>query len=124
MLPKFLFFLSVLFISNACTKQPGPGGKANVNVHVINGNTNVPESTVYVNFGGTSFPGENATGDANLIADQKGLAVFEDFNRGNYYFFVNHMINDTIYSGGASAVIESRKGEQHIVIDLSEEDPF
>ena len=69
MLQKTLLFLSILFTIFACSKQPGPGGKANVNVHVINGNTNVPESTVYVNYGGTSFPGESATGDANLIAD-------------------------------------------------------
>ena len=124
MLQRTLLSLSFLFTLFACSKQPGPGGKANVNVHVINGNTNVPESTVFVNYGGTSFPGENATGNANIIADQKGLAVFEDLKRGDYYFFVNHMINDTIYSGGARAVIESRKGEQHIVIDLSEEDPF
>ena len=124
MLHNSLFFLSILFTITSCSKQPGPGGKANINVHVINGNTNVPESSVYVNYGGNSFHGESSTGDASIIADQKGLAVFEDLKRGDYYFFVNHVIDDTIRSGGAHAVIESRKGEQHFVIDLSEEDPF
>ena len=124
MINKSLIQIFFLFVFISCSKQPGPGGKANVNIHVINGNTNVPETTVYVDYGGNSFPGETATGDASINADQKGLAVFEDLKRGDYYFFVNHLINDTIRSGGAHTIIESRKGEQHIVIDLSEEDPF
>ncbi len=122
-----LFFIITIFITTlfvSCTKHAGTGGKAIINVHIINGNTNVPNADVYVNYNGNSFPGINATGDASLLADQKGLALFEDLKRGSYYFFVNTLINDTIRSGGAHVLIESRKGEQHIVIDLDEEDPF
>ena len=121
-----LFFILTIFTIAilSCTKRAGMGGKGIINVHVINGNTNVPNTDIYVTYNGNSFPGINATGDASLLADQKGLAIFEDLKRGSYYFFVNTLINDTIHSGGAQATIESRKGEQHIVIDLDEEDPF
>mgnify|MGYP007063403911 CR=1 FL=1 len=124
MINKSLFLVLILFIFTSCSKHPGPGGKANVNVHVVNGNANVPEVIVYVNFGGTSFPGESATGNTSINADQKGLAVFEDLHMGDYYFFVNHLIHDTVRSGGAHVIIENRKGEQHIVIDLDQENPF
>ena len=117
-----LFILSFLFFS--CKKKSGLGGKATVHVHVINGSSNVSFINVHVNFNSTSYPGATATGDHIITTDQKGLADFNDLKRGSYYFFVNEIIQDTLYPGGKQVDIESKKGEQHIVIDISEKNPM
>lgn len=119
--------ICAFFIS--CSKTPGIGGKAKINVHVIksinNENAlNLPNTTVMVLYNGTSFPGINALGDDSKQTNDDGLAIFDDLKRGNYYFFVNTSISDSLFSGGHFTTIESRKGEVHIVIDLGEEDPY
>lgn len=123
---KNLFFIllciNLLFFS--CRKKSGLGGKATVHVHVINGNANMPFIDVHVAFNGTSYPGSIAIGDLVITADQKGMADFIDLKRGTYYFYVNATINDTLYPGGEKVNVESKKGEQHVVIDLAEEYPL
>ena len=122
-----LILLCLLFLS--CSKTAGIGGKAKINVHVIksidNGNAlNLPQTQVSVLYSGQLFPGATSQGDDTMQTNDDGLAIFENLKRGDYYFFVNTTINDTLVSGGHFTTIESRKGETHIVIDLGEEDPF
>ncbi len=105
-------------------KKAGLGGKATIHVHVINGNINMPYVDVNVNFNETGYPGFFAVGDLVQAADNKGLAVFNNLKRGSYYFFVNAIIIDTLYPGGAQVDVENKKGEQHIVIDLAEDFPL
>ena len=117
------------FIFLSCSKQPGLGGKASVNIHVIksidqNSSLSLTNTTVHVNYGGTSFLGVNAIGNDTKNTNESGVVVFENLKRGNYYFFVNTLVNDTLISGGHFTTIESKRGEQHIVIDLGQEDPF
>jgi|TARA_B110000438_G_scaffold297475_1_gene343914 hypothetical protein len=117
----------IFFIS--CTKTPGLGGKAKINIHVIksldNGNAlNLANTAVMVLYNGKSFPGINAQGDDIKQTNEDGLAIFDNLKKGDYYFFVNTIISDSSYSGGHFTTIESRKGEVHIVIDLGEQDPY
>ena len=127
--PKTLLIclIGVLFFS--CSKKAGPRGKATVHVHLIrslNNNyaMNLPNTNIMVNYGSVSFPGTNTNGDNSILTNENGLAEFNNLKRGDYYFFVNTTINDSLFSGGHHTTIESRKGEQHIVIDIGEENPY
>jgi hypothetical protein len=129
---KHLFSIAAIIICCcfiSCSKSPGIGGKAKINVHVIksidNDNAlNLPNTAVMVLYNGKSFPGINAHGDDSTQTNDDGLAIFEDLKRGDYYFFVNTTISDSLFSGGHFTTVESRKGEVHVVIDLGEQDPY
>ena len=124
----FLLVCIGIFIVS-CSKTAGPNGKATVHVHLIqtlNNNfaMNLANTNVMVNYNSSSFPGNTASGDNNVQTNENGLAEFNNLKRGDYYFFVISSINDTLFSGGQHICIESRKGEQHIVIDIGEENPY
>ena len=114
----------------ACDKNDaGTGGKAQINVKVINGNLNVPGAEVKVKYNANVFPGTNATYNETDTSDHVGNAVFENLKRGDYYFYSYTTVqdtagNDVLLEAGSFVNIASKKGETHIVIDFSEENPF
>jgi len=114
-----------LMLLVACEKTPGTGGKAIINVHVIDGNSNIPFTEIKIKYGANSYPGETATYDNTIIGDQYGKNRFEGLQRGDYYIYTSYI--DTAGStreGGAYVKINNKPGEQHIVIDMAQEDPF
>ena len=118
-----------LFSFLSCSKTAGLNGKATVHVHLMHTNNNnygmnLSGTNVMVNYNSNSHPGLSSDGDNNIYTDENGLAEFKNLKRGDYYFFVNTIINDTLFSAGEHLTIQSRKGEQHIVIDIGEENPF
>lgn len=124
---KFLLFpviLIALFVTS-CQKTPGPGGKAIINVHVIDGNSNIPYTEVKIKYGADVYPGENATYDASITGDQYGKGKFDGLNRGDYYLYTSYTdTTGNLREGGAYVKINNKPGEQHIVIDMGEVDPF
>ena len=72
----------------------------------------------------TSFPGTNANYNNTVTADNTGDAIFDNLKRGNYYFYSTLFIDSTVKEAGAFINIASKFGEQHVVIDFNEEDPF
>lgn len=124
---KTIYFALTLITSVAlfsCVK-PGPGGAATINVHVIDDNANSPYSLVKIKYGGTGFPGAGASYDETDTCDHTGKNSFRNLKRGSYYVYAEWSDSaGTIKQGGAKVKIGNRIGEQHIVIDFSEADPF
>lgn len=117
----FCFMTSI----TSCSKDnAGPGGQSQINVKVLNGNSNVPDAEVKVLYNARTYPGSSASYSASSTADHKGNAVFKDLRRGDYYFYSAVETVDTIYEGGAYVRIRNSKGETHIVIDFGADDPF
>jgi hypothetical protein len=120
-----LSVLIIVLIISSCQKTPGPGGKAIINVHVIDGNSNIPFTEVKIKYGSNVYPGENATYDASITGDQYGKGKFEGLNRGDYYLYTSYTdTTGNLREGGAYVKINNKPGEQHIVIDMGEDDPF
>lgn len=123
---QFYFTLVIiLLIFTSCQKTPGPGGKAIINVHVIDGNSNIPYTEIKIKYGANAYPGENATYDASITGDQYGKNQFTGLNRGDYYLYTSYTdTSGILHEGGAYVKINNKPGEQHIVIDMGEDDPF
>jgi hypothetical protein len=124
---KSIFYLLglFLFLMVACQKTPGTGGKAKINVHVVDGNSNIPFTEIKIKYGSNAYPGETAAYDNTILGDQYGKCVFDGMQRGDYYIYTSY--TDTLGAlreGGAYVKINNKPGEQHIVIDMDEEDPF
>ena len=118
-----IFIFTAVFSS--CRKySAGTGGKAQITVKVINGNVNIPNADVQVMYNETSFPGTTASYGNTITADNTGDAVFEDLKRGDYYFYSSFLVDTTLKEAGAFVNIASKFGEQHVVIDFNEDDPF
>ena len=126
---KYLIFLSILFVSNmilnSCT-EAGEGGKAIINVHVIVNEYQAPYAEVKIKYNATGFPGAGAGYNDIDTCDYAGKTSFRKLRRGNYYVYVTYQsdTSTTIMEGGATVKISNRIGEQHVVVDLSEADPF
>jgi hypothetical protein len=124
---KLLFYsLSIsLLLLASCTKTPGPGGKAIINVHVIDGTNNIPYTEIKIKYGATSFPGLTAIYDNTIIGDINGKNSFEGLQRGDYYIYTSYLdTSGLLREGGAYVKINNKPGEQHIVVDFGEENPF
>lgn len=120
-----LFLLFSIFTFFSCQKTPGTGGKAIINVHVIDGNSNIPYTEIKIKYGANAYPGATATYDNTIIGDQYGKNKFGDLKRGDYYIYTSYSdTSGTLHEGGAYVKINNKPGEQHIVIDLGEADPF
>ena len=117
-------FICTSLVSSCSKYKAGAGGKAQITVKVINGNANVPDIDVHVMYNATAFPGTSANYGNTVIADNTGDAIFDKLKRGNYYFYCNFLIDSTLKEAGAFINIASKFGEQHVVIDFAEEDPF
>ncbi len=117
-------FICTAFVSSCSKYKAGTGGKAQITVKVINGNVNIPGADVQVMYKATSFPGTNANYNNTVTADNTGDAIFDNLKRGNYYFYSTLFIDSTVKEAGAFINIASKFGEQHVVIDFNEEDPF
>lgn len=117
-------FICTALVSSCSKYKAGTGGNAKITVKVINSNVNVPDVDVQVMYKATSFPGTGATYSNTVLADNTGDAIFDNLNRGNYYFYCTAVVDDTIKEAGAFMNIGSKFGEQHAVIDFGEEDPF
>ena len=117
-------FICTAFVSSCSKYKAGTGGKAQITVKVINGNVNIPGADVQVMYKATSFPGTNANYNNTVTADNTGDAIFDNLKRGNYYFYSTLFIGSTVKEAGAFINIASKFGEQHVVIDFNEEDPF
>jgi hypothetical protein len=123
-----LLILNILIFTalvSSCSKyKAGTGGKAQITVKVINGNVNIPGADVKVMYNATSFPGTTANYGSTVTADNTGDAIFDKLKRGNYYFYSTFMDDSIVKEAGAFINIASKFGEQHVVIDFNEEDPF
>ncbi len=117
-------FISTAIVSGCSKYKAGTGGKAQITVKVINGNVNVPNIDVQVMYNATAFPGSSANYGNTAIADNTGDAIFDNLKRGNYYFYCTFVADSTVKEAGAFINIGSKFGEQHVVIDFNEEDPF
>ena len=117
-------FIFTAFVSSCSKYKAGTGGKAQITVKVINGNVNIPGADVQVMYKASSFPGTSANYNNTVTADNTGDAIFDNLKRGNYYFYCTLFIDSTIKEAGAFINIASKFGEQHVVIDFNEEDPF
>ena len=117
-------FIFTAIVSGCRKYNAGTGGKAQITVKIINGNVNIPNADVHVMYNATSFPGTTAVYGNTVAADNTGDAVFEDLKRGNYYFYCSFLADSILKEAGAFVNVASKFGEQHIVIDFNEEDPF
>jgi hypothetical protein len=114
-----LFLFSFLII--ACSK-PGPGGKAQLNVHVKEEGTGkvVANGVVYIRYGATEFPGADpGLYDANQLTDINGKTVFEGLRRGSYYLWAVAVdtASGTQTTGGIAFDIRNKTGERDLVIE-------
>jgi hypothetical protein len=119
---RFLKFLLPVLLIASCTK-PGPGGKAQLNVHVIHESDGrvVPFATVYIKYGASESPG-NSTGlyDAQQTADNSGKTVFEGLRRGSYYLYaVGIDTGGGVTTGGITFDIRNKIGERDLVIETT-----
>jgi hypothetical protein len=120
----YLLVISILFFAS-CQKSQGPGGKAIINVHVMDGNKNVAGTEIKIKYGANTYPGANSSYDDVIIGDYAGKNKFEGLKRGDYYLYTSYTDPSGIFQeGGAYVKINNKFGEQHIVIDMGEEDPF
>ena len=85
---------------------------------------NVADVDVQVMYKATAFPGTSASYSNTVIADNTGDAIFDNLKRGNYYFYCSFVADSIVKEAGAFINIASKFGEQHVVIDFNEEDPF
>jgi hypothetical protein len=124
----FRLFAYTLILAFAVTavscRKAGTGGKAKINVHLQDNGNLVPFGVVKVRYGVNSFPGTNGDYDDTDTASHAGLSVFEGLRKGDYYFYSYFTDTSGVREAGAHVTIENRIGEQHIVIDFGEEDPF
>jgi hypothetical protein len=123
---RVLLFIFAAILISSCEKAPGPGGKAKINVTVINGNSPVADAIVKIKYGATAYPGVNGKYDDDMIGDYSGHASFDNLTRGDYYIYASNpdTTMSTDWEGGAHVLINNKPGETHIVVDFSEEDPF
>ncbi len=128
MISRKLLFYSIsisLFLLASCTKTPGSGGKAIINVHIMDGNSNIPYTEIKIKYGANSYPGVVATYDNTIIGDVNGKNSFEGLQRGDYYIYTSYLdTSGLLHEGGVYVKINNKPGEQHIVVDMGEEDPF
>jgi hypothetical protein len=117
-------FICTVLVSNCSKYKAGTGGKAQITVKVINGNVNIPDADVQVMYKATAFPGSSANYSNTVAADNTGDAIFDNLKRGNYYFYCTLFIDSTVKEAGAFINVASKFGEQHVVIDFNQEDPF
>lgn len=117
-------FICTAFVSSCSKYKAGTGGKAQITVKVINGNMNVTDADVHVMYNATAFPGPTANYGNTVKADNTGDAIFDNLKRGNYYFYCSFVADSIVKEAGAFINIASKFGEQHVVIDFNEEDPF
>ena len=116
----FVFaIITSLALFSACNKA-GSGGKAYINVHVVNDNVQAEYSLVNLKYGATGFPGAGASWNEKDTADHAGKTTFSGLRKGSYYVYVEYNDNGTLMQGGATVKITNRIGEQHVVIDVSE----
>jgi len=122
---KFLAIAFFAFLFVSCKKEAGSGGKATINVNVVNGINNVGGATLKLKYGAETFPGANATYDETKTCDWTGDESFTNLQRGHYYIYATS--SDTlgnVLEGGAHVYLNNKPGERHTVIDFSEADPF
>ena len=117
-------FICTVLVSSCSKYKAGTGGKAQITVKVINGNVNIPGADVQVMYKASSFPGTSANYNNTVTADNTGDAIFDNLKRGNYYFYCTFIADSSVKEAGAFINIASKFGEQHVVIDFDEEDPF
>ena len=109
-----------LSVSFASCRKNGKGGRAQINVHVVDDNNNADSVDVHLIYGANDG-GTSTTYDEVTISDYAGRAVFDNLLQGTYVV----RAVDTDSSGQerqASAVVEigNWQGEQHVVIDLAQ----
>lgn len=118
------FALVIVLLFSSCEKGAGPGGKAKINVTVMNGNMLVGGATVKLRYGGTAYS-PNIPYDETQISDYTGDVTFDDLRRGDYYVYATIAdTSGTTLEGGAHVLINNKPGETHVVVDFAEADPF
>lgn len=122
---RVLIIASVLAIGiSACGKNRS-GGRAQINVHVIYDNKNVGYNIVRLKYGANGLPADGSY-DETDTCDHTGKTQFEKLRKGDYYVYLEYApdTSNETFVGGAHVKIENGKGEQHVVIDLAEENPL
>ncbi len=122
---KQILVLTLLFAGLTSCVKPGSGGKAQINVHVIYDNVNLPYNLVKIKYGANGLPQDGSYDDVDT-SDYAGRNSFSPLRRGDYYIYVEYSpdTSNETYVGGAHVKITNRRGEQHVVIDLAEDDPL
>ncbi|MDQ3047641.1 MAG: hypothetical protein M3R27_08850 [Bacteroidota bacterium] len=103
-----LFFFTILFFTS-CHKE-GIGGKGTIKGVVKHHDNAIPNSTVYIKFGATEFPGTNVSAyDANVSADASGNYEIKDLYRGDYYLYGIGMDAGDVVTGGVAVKLKRNK---------------
>ncbi len=122
---KYLLIVAVIAFGLTSCVKPGSGGKAQINVHVIYDNVNLPYNLVKIKYGANGLPQDGSYDEVDT-SDYAGRNSFYPLKRGDYYIYVEYApdTSNEVFIGGAHVKITNRRGEQHVVIDLAEEDPL
>ena len=127
MLQRLLLVLSlaaIVAVASSCRKA-GKGGKAQLNIHVFNGNSNVPYAFVKIKFGAKDFPGAGASYDETVQLDYRGQISVNELRRGDYYIYSFTYDSAStqqplpLWQGGTHFEITNRNGERSVVIDMA-----
>jgi hypothetical protein len=113
---SIVLFLAVL--SLASCKKEGPGGKAKIYGKVAHHGNAVPNSTVYIKYGASEFPGTDVSQyERSYQADVNGDYAIGSLVQGNYYLYsVGYEENSSgiveQVTGGAGVTIEKKDSKQ------------
>jgi hypothetical protein len=99
-----IILLLIIFAVNfsACLKE-GPGGKSSISGAVMHHEIIIPNSTVYIKYNATEFPGTDLSKyDASTTADASAHYEFKGLRKGDYYLYgvgFDNMIADEVTGG-------------------------
>ena len=81
------FFVLTCILTFSCTKE-GSGGKSSVSGSVRHHETLIPNSTVYIKYNATEFPGTDiGKYDASVTTGADAQYQFKDLRKGDYYLY-------------------------------------
>jgi hypothetical protein len=79
--------LAVILTITACKKN-GTGGKATIKGVVAHHSRAIPNSTVYIKYDATEFPGSTVSNyDDNVTATSEGAYEIKNLHPGEYYLY-------------------------------------
>ncbi|MGQ0827389.1 MAG: hypothetical protein ACT4ON_03225 [Bacteroidota bacterium] len=83
----YCLIILIGMLAFSCTKE-GTGGKSTVSGFVMHHSERIPNSTVYIKYGATEFPGTNtADYDASVATGGDAHYVFTNLRDGDYYLY-------------------------------------
>lgn len=120
----FSFFVTLTAIS---CKKNGTGGDNTIAAFPKHHGVSIPNATVYIKYGATELPGQNASDfdDAKTAVSEGSVAAhahFEGLLKGDYYIYsvgFDSTVNEVV-SGGIAVKIKSKSGEQDLDVPVTE----